>query len=111
MTTVEIRKDKKGSYRQIICMGHAGYAKRGDDIVCAAISVLVISAMNSLEGLAGEKFTETVNEETGFMKFDFSGERPLQEKSVFLLDSLVYSLEALGKEYGKQYLQVKFKEV
>ena len=111
MTTVEIVKDQKGAYRQIICMGHAGYAKRGEYIVCAAISVLVISAMNSLEGLAGEKFTETANEETGFMKFDFCGEKPLQEKSVFLLDSLVYSLEALGKEYGKQYLQVKFKEV
>lgn len=111
MTTIEIVKDQKGAYRQIICMGHAGYAKRGDDIVCAAISVLVISAMNSLEGLAGEKFTEVANEETGFMNFEFSKEKPLQEKSVFLLDSLVYSLETLGKEYGKKYLQVKFKEV
>ena len=111
MTTIEIVKDKNGSYRQIICMGHAGYAKQGEDIVCSAISVLVISATNALEGLAGERFKETANEETGFMMFEFSKEVPLQEKSVFLLDALVYSLEALSKEYGKKYLQVKFKEV
>ncbi|MBP3203864.1 MAG: ribosomal-processing cysteine protease Prp [Lachnospiraceae bacterium] len=111
MTTVEIRKDKKGSYRQIICMGHAGYAKAGEDIVCAAISVLVISAMNSLEGLAGEKFSETADEETGFMNFVFPEDKPLQEKSVFLLDAMVYSLENLSREYGKKYLQVKVKEV
>ena len=111
MTTIEIIKDKKGSYRQVICMGHAGYAKSGEDIVCAAVSALVIGAMNSLEDLAGEKIKEVANEETGFMKFDFSEDVPLQEKSVFLLDSMVYSLETLSRAYGRQYLQVKFKEV
>ena len=111
MTTIEIRKDKTGAYRQIVCMGHADYAEKGEDILCAAISVLVISAMNALEGLAGEKFDETANEEDGFMRFDFSDQVPLQEKSVFLLDSLVYSLEALSREYGKEFLQVHFKEV
>ena len=111
MTTIEIIKDKEGAYRQVICMGHAGYAESGEDIVCAAISALVIGAMNSLEDLAGEKIKEVANEETGFMKFDFSEDVPLQEKSVFLLDSMVYSLETLSREYGRQYLQVKFKEV
>lgn len=111
MTTIQIIKDKEGAYRQIICMGHAGYAERGEDILCAAISVLVISTMNALEDLAGERIEEVANEETGFMKFDFSEEMPLQEKSVFLLDSMVYSLETLSREYGRQYLQVQFKEV
>ena len=111
MTTIEVRKDKTGAYRQIICMDHAGYAQAGEDIVCAAISALVISATNALEALAGEQFKETANDETGFMMFEFPADKPLQEKSIFLLDALVYSLETLSKEYGKEYLQVKFKEV
>jgi hypothetical protein len=111
MTTIEITKNENGAYRQIVCMGHAGYAKRGGDIVCAAISVLVISTINALEDLAGEHFEAVTNEETGFMRFDFPQDAPLQEKSVFLLDAMVYSLENLSKEYGKKYLQVKFKEV
>ena len=111
MTKIEIIKDQKGAYRQVICMGHAGYAREGEDVICAAISVLVICAMNALEGLAGEQFTEVTDKKTGFMKFDFSDKKPLQEKSIFLLDSMVYSLESLSKEYGKKYLQVQFKEV
>ena len=95
-------------------MGHAGYAKkrlffREPDILCSAISALVLGTMNSLEELAEEKLVVVTNEETGFIKCDF--ESKLQEKSVFLMDSMVFSLENLSKEYGEQYLQVKFEEV
>ena len=110
MTTVVICRDKDGSYRGFYCMGHAGYAKRGrPDILCAAISALTISTVNSLEELAGERLTVTENEQTGFLKCDF--ESVLQEKSGFLMDSMVFSLENLSKEYGDKYLQVKFEEV
>ena len=72
MTTIIIRKDNSNSYKGFICMGHAEYAKRrlfgkSPDILCSAISVLVISTMNSLEELAGEKMTVVENEETGFI--------------------------------------------
>ncbi|MCM1552251.1 MAG: ribosomal-processing cysteine protease Prp [Butyrivibrio sp.] len=104
--------NKECQYRQIVCMGHAEYAKAGEpDILCAAISILVTATMNSLEELAGEKFAAVTDEESGFMKFTFPEEKPLQEKSTFLLDSMVFNLEMLSKEYGKKYLQVKFKEV
>ena len=114
MTTIIIRKDNKNAYRGFICMGHAEYARKrlfgkSPDILCSAISMIVISTMNSLEDLAGEKLSATFNEETGFIKCDF--ESVLQEKSVFLMDSMVYSLENLSKKYGEQYLQVKFEEV
>ncbi len=110
MTTVVICRDKEGSYRGFYCMGHAGYAKRGrPDILCAAISALTIGTVNSLEELAKERLTVTQNEETGFLKCDF--ESILQEKSKFLMDSMVFSLENLSREYGKRYLQVKFEEV
>ena len=114
MTTVIIRRDSEGSYRGFTCMGHAGYAKKKlfgkePDILCAAISVLVQNTINSLEELAGEQQEVVANEETGFIKCDFRG--VLQEKSVFLLDSMVYGLENISREYGEKYLQVKFEEV
>ncbi len=116
MTKIEISMNRKGLYRQIVCMGHAEYAKRRlfhrePDILCSAISILLIGTMNALEELAGERFEAVTNEETGFMKFDFSPEKPLQEKSIFLLDSMVYNLERLSREYGSQFLQIEFKEV
>ncbi len=91
-------------------MGHAEYARKNQpDILCAAISALVIGTINSLEELAGEKLVVAQEESSGFIKCDFQG--VLQEKSVFLLDSMVFSLENLSREYGKKYLQVKFEEV
>ena len=90
-------------------MGHAGFARKGQDIICSAISILVIGTINSLEELAGEKLTVVTNEETGFIRCDIQGS--LQEKSSFLLDSMVFSLENLSREYGAKYLQVKYEEV
>ena len=95
-------------------MGHADYAKKSlfgknPDILCAAISVLVIITINSLEELAGEELEVVQNEETGFIKCDFKN--TLQEKSIFLVDSMVFSLENLSRQYGEKYLQVKFEEV
>ncbi len=91
-------------------MGHAEYAKKGKpDILCAAVSALTIGTVNSLEKLAGEKLRTIQNEETGFLKCDF--ESVLQEKSSFLMDSMIFSLENISREYGDRYLQVKFEEV
>ena len=91
-------------------MGHAEYAKRGKpDIVCSAISALTIGTANSLEELAGEKIKVTADEESGFFRCDFEG--VLREKSSFLVDSMVFSLENISREYCRKYLQVKFEEV
>lgn len=110
MTTVVIYRDRKGSYKGFTCMGHAGYARRGKpDILCAAISALTIGTINSLEELADERLSVTENEQTGFLRCDF--ESVLQEKSSFLMDSMVLSLENISREYGGKYLQVKFEEV
>ena len=115
MTTVIVYKNSN-NYKGFVCMGHANYAKKRlfryePDILCASISTLVINTLNSLEQLAGEleNMTVTTNEETGFIKCDF--ENPVHEKSVLLLDAMLFGLKQLSKEYGTEYLQVKFEEV
>ena len=97
-------------YKGFTCFGHAEYAKKGrPDILCSAISSLVINTINCLEELAKEQLQVATNEETGFIKCDL--ESPLQDKSVFLLDSMVYGLQKLSEQYGEKYLLVKFEEV
>lgn len=110
MTTVVIRRTKAQNYKGFTCMGHAGYARPGKpDILCASISVLVINTINALEELAGEMVQVSTNEETGFIQCIF--ESSLQEKSIFLMDSMVFGLQQLSETYGKKYLTVKFEEV
>ena len=110
MTTVVVCRDRGGAYKGFYCKGHAGYARRGrPDILCAAISALTIGTINSLDELAGERMHVSEDEETGYLRCDFEG--ILQEKSSFLMDSMVFSLENLSREYGGKYLQIKFEEV
>ena len=110
MTTIIILKNGTGMYKGFTCFGHAGYASKGKpDVLCSAISTLVINTINCLEELAGEQFSIATNEENGFIKCDF--DMTLQEKSVFLLDSMIYGLQNLSMEYGEKYLLVKFEEV
>ena len=113
MTTVIIRKSKQGEYKSFTCMGHAGYKRFlfQKDLVCCAISVLVINTVNSLEELSKDITTESVttNEETGFIQCIF--EKPLSEKGILLMDSLVLGLSHIEEEYGTKYFKLTFEEV
>ena len=117
MTTVIIIKNSKQQYKGFICDGHADYAKKKyffkqPDILCSSISTLVISTINSLEKLAGEldNMVQDVDEKDGRISCQFK--TPItNEKSIVLLDAMVLGLSELSKEYGSEYLQVKFEEV
>jgi uncharacterized protein YsxB (DUF464 family) len=116
MTTVLITKSAGKEYQSITCMGHAGFARKAVftrrrsefDMVCAAISILVLNTVNALDELAGETLKVTQDAQTGFLRCEFQG--GLQEKSVFLLDAMVFGLEELSRTYGRKYLQVNFEE-
>ena len=48
MITITVKK-RNGNYLEFVSKGHAGYAEEGQDIVCSAVSALVINwAMISL---------------------------------------------------------------
>lgn len=110
MTKVTIYKTKAGEYRKFTCDGHAAYANYGQDIVCAAISVLVINTVNSLEEITKEPIQVEANEKAGRILCTFLKES-LQETSVALMDSLVLGLSRIEAQYGKKHCKLTFKEV
>ena len=48
--------------------GHAGYAESGSDIVCAAVSAILISSANGLESVLGIEPVIRQNDEIGYLK-------------------------------------------
>ena len=70
MTTIVIFKSKD-SYKGFTCMGHAGFGPSGHDIVCAAISILVINTLNSIEELAKENVITESDEKEGYLECHF----------------------------------------
>ena len=106
MITIKVRK-KNGSYEEFISKGHAGYAEAGQDIVCAAVSALIITTVNSLEKFTDDNFD--VHEKDGFVSIHFRNN--LSERAMLLMDSLLLGLTEIAGSYNNRYLTVKVKEV
>jgi len=110
MTKVIIQKTKSGDYKSFTCTCHAGYAEEGEDIICAAISVLVINTVNCLDELLHEKIrVEADEKEGGYLSCTFL-QKP-GDKAAFLIDCMIFGLKSVREEYGKKYLQYVIKEV
>ena len=66
MTKITFFK-KDGMYTGFSVSGHSGYAQSGEDIVCAAISVLTINTVNALDEINHEELQVAQDEETGYL--------------------------------------------
>lgn len=109
MTTIIIKRNANGEYKGFTCKGHSGFARSGKDIVCAAVSILAINTINSMEELAKEDMDITINEDSGFIACLFKGN--LSEKGILLMDSMILGMSGVEKQYGKKYVTLKFEEV
>ncbi|EMS69472.1 ribosomal-processing cysteine protease Prp [Ruminiclostridium cellobioparum] len=65
MINVNICRDKAGNIIKFVVKGHAGYAREGRDIVCAAVSAVAYTAAGALGDLIGIK--DFFEEKHGFM--------------------------------------------
>ena len=99
--------NNRGTYNKITVSGHAGYAEEGEDIVCAAVSALVINTANSLERFTGENISVDENGKKGSIEIRFNAVPGKEGK--LLMDSLVYGLEDI-KEGSADYIDICYKE-
>ena len=68
MIRVTVKK-RENSYVSFHSKGHAGYADSGKDIVCAAVSALIITTVNSLEAFTEDEID--LEEKSGEVFFPF----------------------------------------
>ncbi len=101
-------KDKTDKYIGFSVSGHAGYAKKGQDIVCSAVSALTINTINSIDRFTDNAY-KVENGKSGLIKFRFTSDS--DENGQLLLNTLVLGITEIYKEYNGKYLQVYFKEV
>ncbi len=105
MIRIQIQKDKKsGQVLEVISKGHAGYAEEGSDIICSAVSVLLINTANSIEKFTSDDFQVDEGEDGGYLRIGFDS--PLSMQADLLMNSLVLGLKSIEETYGKQYLSI-----
>lgn len=96
-------------YRGIVMEGHAEYAEEGEDIICAAVSALTLNFFNSVETFTEDEFEGGAGQEN--MQFEFRFTSDISPESKLLMNSLILGLQNIEKDYGKSYINVKYKEV
>ena len=107
MIHIVINRAENGCIKGFTSRGHAGFADKGEDIVCAAVSMLVINTLNSIERLSPEDLPIMKvysDEKEGEIRCDFS-DNP-SEKALLLLDSMYYGLKDSEKNYGSKYIEL-----
>lgn len=108
MTQITFYRDHQGKPAGFQAEDHAGYAEEGQDIVCAAVSALVINFLNSFEQLTEDAGTCHTSEDDAVIEFRVSG--TCSEEGQILLDSLVLGITNIESEY-RPYIHVVFEEV
>lgn len=100
----------KDEIKGFIIEGHSDYAEEGYDIVCASVSILSYTALNSLNlvaGLGPESIEYEVDEGTGLMSL-----RTLMNnyKTDIVYRNFMVGIELLLEDYS-DYITLKFEEV
>lgn len=106
---VTIYQNQDGVFCGFRMEGHAEFAAYGSDIVCSAVSVLVINTMNSIEQFTDDTFKGAVHKQRDVVSFDIIS-NPVSASAELLLNSLVLGLNAIQNEYGKKYIKIKIKK-
>ena len=109
MTKVTIYKNVKNECVGFKALGHSGYAEEGEDIVCAAISILTFNTMNAIESFTDTNVSLEMDEELGLI--EYSIDEPTKETSL-LLDTMVLGLQTMAdNENYAEYIDLLFEEV
>ena len=104
MIKVSIYRDENKKVIGFHCVGHAGYAESGSDIICAAVSALTMTTINSIDTFTADTYSYDEDESTGMMDFRIISE--VSGASELLLNSLLLGLCGIEESYGKKYIRV-----
>lgn len=99
MIKVQVRRGLLG-VEELRVTGHAGFAAHGQDIVCAAVSALVQTALMGLEKVAGQPFEAEVSEGNVRCRLK-QGAPEANAKAQPILETTVLGLQDIANSYPK----------
>ena len=95
--------NKKGSEISFSVEGHAGLDQKGSDIVCAAVSVLVQTAVIAIHRIAG--IHQRIEQREGFLKsvleIDEDGDERIEMLQI-ILATMIIGLDEIVKVYPER---------
>ncbi|MDQ0269900.1 ribosomal-processing cysteine protease Prp [Cytobacillus purgationiresistens] len=110
MIQVTINRKSSGVIQSFTISGHAFFANRGKDIVCAGVSAVSVGAINAVHALTGIT-PDIEHDETGLLSCVIPDgiAEDVNEKIQLLLEGMVVSLRGIEESYG-QNIKITFKK-
>lgn len=100
---------KNNHYIGYAVSGHAMYGEYGQDIVCAAISVLAINTANSIETFTQDEFEHVDYEDKAYMSLVMT--QTVSRDTILLLNAMYLGVKSIEEEYGNEYIHLEIEEV
>jgi uncharacterized protein YsxB (DUF464 family) len=109
MIDVTINRTDSGMIQSFELSGHALFADRGKDIVCAGVSAVSVGAINAVHELTGVT-PELEHRADGLLRCVIPPDLPkdTQEKVQLLFEGMIVSLRSIEETYGA-HIKITFK--
>ncbi len=104
MILVNVRKDKE-EILELVVTGHAGQAPKGEDLVCAGVSSILVGALNAIDQLANAACELSMQE--GYVKIR---QKKADERGQLLMKATLIALQTMEESYSS-YIHIKVQEV
>ncbi|MCR5735190.1 MAG: ribosomal-processing cysteine protease Prp [Lachnospiraceae bacterium] len=105
MIRISVYRNDSGKIKGFKVSGHALFDDPGRDIVCSAVSVLVINTVNSIEKfLPAELFRVDSDEKTGCIECFIK--EPVSDEAGILLKAMVFGIENIRDTYGSEFVTI-----
>ena len=110
MTKATFYQNRDGEFTGFQVYDHSGAGEQGSDVVCAAISALVINTINSIDELTDDEFSCESDEDNASISLSIQPEH--SGTTDVLIRSLIIGLTNLEEdEDSRDYIDVIFEEV
>ena len=109
--TVAFYRRADGTLIGYRAQGHTGYARAGQDIVCAAVSALTQSTLNGLRNVLKAPVTYEIDDQAAFLEAKLAPEATQDQvrSAQLLLVTLLEGLQAIERSYPRN-VRIFFEE-
>lgn len=106
MVQVCVKQDEHNIIHEIIVHDHAGYAEKGQDLVCAGVSSITVGMMNALDKVNSSACTMQMKEAYIEIKVKQIADTTVQA----LLQAMLIQLSTMELTYHK-FITISYQEV
>ena len=101
MTNVVVVRNNN-SIVSVECDGHTGYGVEGEDVVCAALSSIVQTALLGLLQVVGAKVDYTTDEKRGYLRMTLPEDmdRKMRRECDIVLDTMLLGVADLNQGFS-----------